>query len=39
VEPNSDLKNRNLPLAENLSPDFGPLIDSWLKRGGIVATE
>lgn len=39
IEPNSDLKSRNLPLAENQSPDFGPLIANWKKQGGIISPE
>jgi hypothetical protein len=29
---NVDLKARNLPLADNLAPDFKPIIESWRKR-------
>lgn len=29
------VKTRNLPEAENLAPDFGPLIASWKKKVGI----
>lgn len=29
-----DLKTRSLPIADNLSPDFGPLLAKWLSRGG-----
>lgn len=32
----ADLKARNLPTAEGLPPDFGPIIDSWKKQGGII---
>lgn len=39
IEPNADLKNRNLPLAANQSPDFGPLIENWKKNGGIISGE
>ena len=39
IEPTADLKNRNLPLAENLPPDFEPLIKSWQSRGGIITPE
>lgn len=27
--PNVDLKTRNLPIEDNLKPNFGPLIDHW----------
>jgi hypothetical protein len=39
VEPGADLKNRNLPLRDNLAPDFGPLIESWKAHGGIITSE
>lgn len=39
IEPNADLKNRNLPLADNLAPDFGPLIESWKKHGGVITPD
>lgn len=30
------LKARNLPIAEDLKPDFGQIIESWKKHGGMV---
>lgn len=39
IEPNADLKNRNLPLAANLKPDFGPLIESWKRNGGVITPD
>lgn len=30
----SDLKGRNLPVAEGLKPDFGQIIAKWESRGG-----
>jgi hypothetical protein len=32
-----DLKARNLPYADGLAPDFGPLIQKWKQQGGSVA--
>jgi hypothetical protein len=32
----ADLKARNLPTAEGLAPDFGPIIENWKKQGGII---
>lgn len=32
----TDLKARNLPVADNLAPDFGSIIASWKKQGGII---
>jgi AAA domain len=34
ANPLADLKARNLPLADNIPPTFGPIIDKWLSRGG-----
>jgi hypothetical protein len=39
IEPNADLKNRNLPLADNLPPDFAQIITSWEKHGGTIGAE
>jgi len=33
---NTDLKARNLPIAENLPATFVPLVKSWEKAGGII---
>lgn len=30
----ADLKNRNLPLAQDIPPSFKSIYDSWLKAGG-----
>ena len=35
----ADLKARNLPVADGLAPDFGRIIDSWKKQGGIIEGE
>lgn len=32
VTPNMTLKARNVPWADNLKPDFGPLYQTWLAR-------
>ena len=32
-------KNRNLPLADNLPPDFAQIITSWEKHGGTIGAE
>jgi hypothetical protein len=32
----AELKARNLPVAEGLTPDFGPIIENWKKQGGII---
>lgn len=34
ANPMADLKTRNLALAANLPPDFGPIIAKWKSRGG-----
>ncbi len=36
VNPTADLKARNLPLADNMPPNFGPIIDNWIKQGGTI---
>ncbi|UOF77822.1 AAA domain [Bacteriophage sp.] len=36
ANPQADLKNRNLPLASNIRPDFGQIIDKWKSRGGVL---
>lgn len=36
VEMGADLKARNLPYAAGLPPTFGPIIEEWKKRGGIL---
>lgn len=33
---NTDLKTRNLPISDKLAPSFKPLVDTWVKRGGIL---
>ena len=35
----ADLKARNLPVADNLAPDFGSIIASWKRQGGIIEGE
>jgi hypothetical protein len=32
----TDLKARNLPDRDGLQPDFGQIIESWKRRGGII---
>lgn len=32
--PMADLKSRNLPVADKISPDFKAIIDKWQARGG-----
>lgn len=32
----ADLKARNLPDRDGLSPDFGQIIESWKRRGGVI---
>lgn len=39
IESGADLKSRFLPLAENLPPDFAPIIEGWKKQGGIISPE
>lgn len=34
-----DLKARNLPFADNLAPDIGPMLANWKSRGGIIEQE
>lgn len=36
ANPNADLKNRNLPNRDNMPPSFGPVIENWVKQGGII---
>jgi hypothetical protein len=31
----ADVKTRNLPIAENLAPNFKPIIEKWRSRGGL----
>lgn len=35
----ADTKARNLPTQDGLPPDFGPIIESWKKQGGIITSE
>jgi hypothetical protein len=30
----ADLKARNLPIADDLPPDFRPILEKWKSRGG-----
>jgi hypothetical protein len=34
INPQADLKTRNLAYADNLQQDFKPILDKWLSRGG-----
>jgi hypothetical protein len=36
ANPLADLKSRNLPLADNIVPGFGQIIEKWKSRGGKV---
>lgn len=35
----ADLKTRNLPLAEDIAPNFNQIINKWLSRGGKFTTQ
>lgn len=35
----ADLKARNLPIADGLSPDFGPIIEKWKSQGGTITPD
>jgi len=35
----ADLKARNLPVADNLPPDFAQVVSSWKRQGGIIEQE
>lgn len=37
VDPQADLKFRNLPPGDKHLPDFKQLLDTWKKRGGVIA--
>lgn len=37
ANPQADLKARNLPIADGISQDFGPIIAKWKSRGGSFA--
>jgi AAA domain len=30
------LKTRNLPIEDNMPPSFGPIVDRWKSRGGLI---
>lgn len=32
----ADLKARNLPIRDNLPPDFAQIVDTWKSRGGVI---
>jgi hypothetical protein len=34
ANPQADLKARNLSIAEGIKPDFKPVLEKWLSRGG-----
>lgn len=36
ITTNVDLKARNLPLADKIKPDFGQILTSWKKNGGVI---
>ena len=33
----ADVKSRNLPISEKLPASFGPIIEKWKSRGGVIA--
>lgn len=35
--PMADVKARNMPFASNLPASFGPLVEKWKSRGGVLA--
>lgn len=35
----ADLKARNMPISGDIPQDFGPLIDRWLARGGVITPD
>lgn len=35
AHPQADLKARNLPIADNITPSFGPMIEKWRNRGKV----
>jgi hypothetical protein len=37
AHPNADLKARNLPVADNITPSFVPIFNKWKSRGGKLA--
>jgi len=37
ADPSADTKTRNLPFAENISPDFSAIVSKWRARGDILA--
>lgn len=37
ADPQADTKTRNLALAENITPNFGPIIAKWKARGDLLA--
>ena len=39
ANPQADLKARNLPLADGITQDFGPIFAKWKSRGGRFAVE
>ena len=36
IDPLADLKTRNLPLADKISPDFAAIVAKWKSRGGVI---
>jgi len=36
ADTNTDLKSRNLPIAENQIPSFKAIFEAWKKSGGVV---
>ncbi len=39
IAPQVDLKNRALPLADGLKPDFGQMVDKWKQRTAAAQTQ
>lgn len=36
ANPMADLKTRNLPIADKISPDFAQILAKWKSRGGVI---
>lgn len=36
ADSSTDLKARNLPIADGLPPDFAPMVEKWKKNSGII---
>lgn len=36
ADSSADVKARNLPIADGIRPDFGPMIEKWKKQSGVI---